>query len=868
MVRGMDYIQHRLFKAIEKTKKRQDGKDSTIVGYYNVLIQYQLYLMFACVWEKREPELPRAKRMEYLSAMKRATLGTILNVIVELDLLGKPILGVDNRFKEQIMDFIRPRNTETAHGTLIPGIQEDRYKELTEKYENISKSIKTMDIPILTEDCKIYYMSSNESYQVTVFDNEDYDYQDLNEQLVKALDLQPGELYYYFDNVCYKISPFLILRELKNGENPYEIYCYQEYNLRNGKFEYKRYSELSDNSTYSKICKDYFLSFQKEFSHTISKANGVICNKFENNYDYFISTSPIDSYEQKIWQFIKNSKSNACLTIRGGGGIGKTALIQYVCTKNIFEPFDIGSIQYVIFCSAKDREFKQTSGLTGHIRTIQDESIVRCYEDIIRTISWVIDVETELKTEDDIKIVENAFINTSGALLIVDDFETLSQEDKKKVVALSSRLDVMKHKMIITTRSQYMVGEEYYITGLDQSQTISFMQERYKQQGCTEMQCKTFEQFVQNKELKKKIFELTKGLPMLAIQLGNILVFNGFNEKSLAKRDDEEVEDFLLGRLYSYFGTTTSEILFLIIAIFFQFGSDKVAYNDLQTMYNLLCERMNIVNIDYDQDLNELKKLNIIMVETDYIRISNYISNSIIRQCQDKLMSGEDIDFAVFDNLLFKNVIELGIKDGVLAYCEKENAQIDYAFVKVFVFDNSVKFTNDLRFSILEKYILKILDENNALRDLYRETCKYFDIPTVENKFVYYGKKHGFSIPEFSTKRDICFEKEISVDYYLEEIINELENQKDVIDDFLDKRKKGASQSFCLDTIQNIRGRLASICNVKLAKIFSLELEEYGLKLQSIKIILDEISYTKEFNVKENEQYVRLEELLSNISHT
>lgn len=239
--------------------------------------------MFACVWDKREPELARTKRMEYLSAMKRATLGTILNVIMELDSLGAPILGVDKKFYAQVMEFIKPRNAETAHGILIPGVQEDGYQELAMKYEAIHKAIRAMDIPILREDCKLYYMPGDGSYQVVVFDNEDYDYQDLNEQLVKTLDLHPRELYYYFGNICYKISPFLILREMPNREEPYEIYCYQEYNLKNGKFEYKRYSELAQNVSYSEICKDYFLSFQEEFPHTISKANGVICNKFENN---------------------------------------------------------------------------------------------------------------------------------------------------------------------------------------------------------------------------------------------------------------------------------------------------------------------------------------------------------------------------------------------------------------------------------------------------------------------------------------------------------------------------------------------------------------------------------------------------------
>ena len=257
----MDYIQHKLYRVIEKTKKRRDGKNSTIVGYYNVLTQYQLYLMFACVWDKRELELPRFKRMEYLEKMKRASLGTILNVIAELDSMGKPVLGVNKKFQELMSAFIKPRNSETAHGILIPGLQEESYQKLAEHYENIHRQIRSMGIPILSEDCRIYYMPSNENCQVTVFDNDDYDYQDFNEELVKALDIQPGELYYYFENNCYKLSPFLILKEITNREDPYEIYCYQRYNLKNGKFEYKRYSELSDNISYSKICKDYFLSF-------------------------------------------------------------------------------------------------------------------------------------------------------------------------------------------------------------------------------------------------------------------------------------------------------------------------------------------------------------------------------------------------------------------------------------------------------------------------------------------------------------------------------------------------------------------------------------------------------------------------------
>lgn len=861
----MDYIQKKLYRAIEKTKKKKTGKYSTIVGYYNVLIQYQLYLMFACVWDKRESGLSTEERRNYFLTMKRATLGTILNVIVELDAKGDSILGVGKDFQSLVLGLIKLRNKETAHGILIPGLQEESYQNVAENCEKIHNKLMQLNIPMFLEECKIYYLPKENNYQATVFDCEDYDYQDLNEQVVKALDLQPGELHYIFGDVCYKISPFLILREMPNREDPYEIYCYQEYNPKNGKFEYKRYSELNSNISYSEICKDYFLSFQEEFTHTISKANGVICNKFENNYDYFISTSPINTYEQKVWQFIKNGRSNACLTVRGSGGIGKTALVQYVCNKNIFEPLNMGEIQYVIFCSAKDREFKQTAGLAAHIKAIKNESIVRCYEDIIRNIGWVIGDDVEVKAGMDVKTVEEKFINTTGVLLIIDDFETLSEEDKKKVVKFSSKLDVIKHKMIITTRSQYMIGEEYYIEGLDRSQTIAFMKARFSK-SCTNFQYKEFEMFTQDNTIKEAIFKLTRGLPLLAIQLVNVLVLNGINKEALVKKNDEEVEDFLLGRLYSYFGTETSKILFLIIANFFQYGSEEIAYSDLQIMYFFLCERLKITNVDYEQDLMELKKLNIVLIESDSIKVSNYISSRIIGKCQDELSNNGGVDYQMFDGLLFKNVREMGMRDGILTYLKKDRTTIDYAVVRLFVFKNYLKCTNDVRFSILEKYILKDLNNISMIRDIYRESCKCFDIEIVENKFVFWEKKYGFTIPELLGKGGVdVSEKETSTEYYLREVINEFKEQKGAIDDFIITRKKGVSQSFCLDTMQSIRGKLGSICNVKLANILSLNLETYKSSLLEVKELMEEISFMQEFNIKDNEQYLKIKSILKEL---
>jgi hypothetical protein len=87
----------------------------------------------------------------------------------------------------------------------------------------------------------------------------------------------------------------------------------------------------------------------------------------------------------------------------------------------------------------------------------------------------------------------------------------------------------------------------------------------------------------------------------------------------------------------------------------------------------------------------------------------------------------------------------------------------------------------------------------------------------------------------------------------------------DAIDDFIDARRKGASQSFCLDTMQSIRGKLGSICNVKLAKILSVNLKGCKSVLREVKVLMEEISFMQEFNIKDNEQYIKLESILKEL---
>lgn len=864
----MDYIQKKILKSIDKAKKRKEVKYETVVGYYNVLMQYRLYVIFACIWSKRECELSRVKRSEYLKAMRKASLGKVCDVILSLENSGNKILGIDNNFREVVGRFTALRNADEAHGILVPGIQKIEYKKIADENEKIEREWHRLNLPILNEECKLYYIYNARINQAMVYSLDDFDYEDISKDLIKTIDMQPYELYYNCGLEFYKISPFLYVKESEDGENPYEIYCYQSYNLKNGIFEYKRYSSIENNISYSQQFKDYLLQ-QEESDHTIIKANGVICNRYENNYDYFISTSPIDTHVQKVWSFIVNNKSNTCLTVRGGGGIGKTALVQYVCTKKIFEDinFDISNLKYVIFCSAKDREYKQVSGLAAHIRSIRQESTITNYRDIIKIISWILEINCNVDDDDDVKNVENEYINTSGVLTIIDDFETLGNEDKNAVINLISRMDISRHKVIITTRSQYMVGEEYYISGLEQNQIIDFMKARYKT-GYDDCTLKGFEKFILNKDVKKQLYVKTKGLPMLAIQLGTLLDFSNFNISVLNNSDDEELDDFLLGRLYDYFNTITSKLLFYIIIMFQKFTGNDIVLNDIEIIYSLLCHRNKIPQVDFYADLKEVSKLNVIKLESDYVHVSNMISNKIIIKCQDNLNCER---LLLLDSNLFKIICSKGIKSGIKAYVNQNKSIVDESFLKIFVYDNMLMYSNEDRFDILDKYISHIANDYCAVGEVYLEASKFFDISLVDEYFFNYGKRYGFTLDNLSYRRDIGSDDTVVyVEYLIEEMNKELEDDIDLIDEYLDSIRQKKGNSYRAELRQNIRGKIVSMCNVKLHDLLenhymSLIDESNNIvreKISKLKMTIDQICITKEFNIKENPEYKKLSEIL------
>lgn len=164
-----------------------------------------------------------------------------------------------------------------------------------------------------------YFRDSNDFSGIVTFDTHKFRFITLDTETISDLGLDEGRLSFLVGTEVFRVAPFLMVKRESNFD--FSFYDYSSFNTANNKFEYCKLSDFDDEPRWSQIVPGYFQSFQKENAYTFCKANGMICNKFENNYDSFISIDPITKYVSRIWKFIESSRSNVCITVRGGGGV-------------------------------------------------------------------------------------------------------------------------------------------------------------------------------------------------------------------------------------------------------------------------------------------------------------------------------------------------------------------------------------------------------------------------------------------------------------------------------------------------------------------------------------------------------------------
>lgn len=295
----MDYIQSEITDAINFiSRKNAPNIYGTLNQYYRILFEYKLFITFACVWDRKSNVISWEKRHEILQKMSKPMLGMTLDFIFQMNSAGNsPVFYLSRDYKELMRNYIKLRNENFGHGTVVPNIQEDYSKELCSELEKYRKRLTVFDREFWGGDCEFRLREdSSDRGQIIVFPaNGKPVYRDIPQNI--AEDYLQNQLYYYSPKEGnFNVSPFLIAKN--GGGINYDFYCFTKYNIQSGKFDYRLISEIIDDEKYkySQTASDFFTTYREIDSHTICHANGVISNKFENNYDYFVDTEPFTNY--------------------------------------------------------------------------------------------------------------------------------------------------------------------------------------------------------------------------------------------------------------------------------------------------------------------------------------------------------------------------------------------------------------------------------------------------------------------------------------------------------------------------------------------------------------------------------------------
>lgn len=634
----MDYICHKLGKKIELYSDREDYGNQKLL--LQVKFEYELLLLMSYLWNKNINDISDEKREILYKLIQTPSIGDIVRINRELD-TDKELIN-SKKVREVINKYPSFRNEKIGHGYSFSDDIREFVKTLNQMIEDLEENV-----PILKSEYNIVNVEKNIDglwegvlYQV----NEDYNNWTQREEdccLEKGLYLVDNK------NNYYKISPFIYMDE----EKIYAFRCIDEILL--GKFKYNR---LFETGTITKEWKEFKNLLISEDGFKKVSINGTIINKFENNYSsyQYVETKSI---QKKIDDFIRN-QSCVYATLWGHGGVGKTAAVQNFCEK--LETDSKRKFDYILFVSAKDRLY---DSYTGTIKPINNDAT---FVTIIKNLNKLI-------SNEEVFDVDKILSSDAKFLLIIDDYETFSAEDKKKIETFVRSLNINNHKVLITTRSNSILGEEIKTNELNVEETSKFLIEIYK--GLFR---KDISQKLKKESVKKEVHNVTSGRPIFILQFAYICSQNGI-DKAVAKdiKNSKEAIEFLYGRIYDYLNSKAQK-MFGVLGVL----------ADSDDMTNLLDKVKYILNMEDDAKFGDC------IDEIEKLRLIEIIDNKFYKVYSKEILDIMKEYFEKNDDAFKKTV-----RSKIIQVSKDKNLDNDHALLKN---------ANSARYSKSEQEVIKL----------------------------------------------------------------------------------------------------------------------------------------------------------------
>lgn len=570
------------------------GNTSDILTQYQAKLEFFLVFILGYLWNKNFEKLDESDKEMLFNQIQKPTIGDIVAICRKLDYDN--LIRKNKRLSKTLEDYPQIRNNNIGHGY----IYEDGVDELLSKLIEMCDAIQESNIQLLN-DLDIIIVVSKDGVSYKGWNCK------FNGSVIPwccpltSNSFEEGNVYIVFPNDKYeRISPFV---EIKNYGNDIYIYCSVAEKLL-GKV---KYNKLLETGTLYKNWESIAKLCITNDGEKIKTGNGTIINVFEPNYTKYIGIG----IKENIKKFLIGNKASVCATIWGHGGVGKTATMQSVCEDLANETnrhFD-----YILFLSAKDRRYNPYKGC---IEQISDS--LSTFEELISNINSIV--------FDSYNTDESAIIAFDGKILIViDDYETFSKENKEKIELFIQKLNTDHHKVIVTTRAASInLGVQFPNNELSEKDAVEFLLHVVENEHLGNKTA--IEKNMKSEKLRQLFYSTTNGRPLFIYQFAYILAQKGI-EEALERKINEQKEaiDFLYGRLYDYLSPKAKD-LFVILSLLV----------DAKNTINVIDKAQYILNMDGDDDgfyaaVTELEKLKIIRFEDEEKRFFEVYSNEILQ---------------------------------------------------------------------------------------------------------------------------------------------------------------------------------------------------------------------------------------------
>ena len=570
------------------------GNKSDILTQYQAKFEFFLVLILGYLWNKNLKKLDETDREILFNQIQKPTIGDIVAICRKLDYDN--LIRHNKRLNKTLEDYPSIRNNNIGHGYIYEDGIDTLLSQLTEMCDAIQESnihlFNDLDIIIVVSKDNVSYKGWNCKYNGSVIPWS---------CPLMSNKFEEGNVYIVFSNDKYeRISPFI---EITNYGNDIFIYCSVTEKLL-GRV---KYNKLLETGTFYKNWESVSKLCITNDGVKLKTGNGTIINVFEPNYTRYIGIG----IKEKIKKFLTSNKASVCATIWGHGGVGKTATMQSLCddlANDTRKHFD-----YILFFSAKDRRYNPYSGC---IEQISDS--LSTYEELISNINSIV--------FDNQDFDESAIIAYDGKMLIViDDFETFSKENKEKIESFVQQLNTNHHKVIVTTRAASInLGIQFPNNELSEKDSVEFLMHIVDNEHLINK--KLVEKNMNNERFRKLFYSTTNGRPLFIYQFAYILAQKGIEEAVERKiNEQKEAIDFLYGRLYDYLSPKAKD-LFVILSLLV----------DAKNTINVIDKAQYILNMEGDDDgfyaaVTELEKLKIIRFEDEEKRFFEVYSNEILQ---------------------------------------------------------------------------------------------------------------------------------------------------------------------------------------------------------------------------------------------